>query len=147
MTTTARPEAATWIEYLTEQQCWDLLAASPVGRIGVVVLGRPEVYPVNHVVDRGAIVFRTDPGTKLAGLAGTPAVCFEADGVDPATETGWSVLLKGHAAEVLDAADRARLAALPIHHWGLGPKAHVVRITPAELTGRRIHHGDELDGP
>jgi hypothetical protein len=46
---------------------------------------RPEIYPVNHLVDRGTIVFRTDPGTKQRGLLRSPAVCNEADGLDTHT--------------------------------------------------------------
>jgi hypothetical protein len=33
----------------------------------VVVAGRPEIFPVNYVVDGDEVMFRTDAGTKLAG--------------------------------------------------------------------------------
>src|SRR5262249_23874191 len=61
-------DGRTWLEHLDPATCWELLAATPVGRIGVIHDSAPEIYPVNHVVDGRSIVFRTDPGTKLRGL-------------------------------------------------------------------------------
>jgi uncharacterized protein len=115
-----------------------MLAAVPVGRVGVLHDSAPEIYPVNHVADGRAIVFRTDPGTKLRALLRSPAVCFEVDGIDAGDATGWSVLVKGRAEEVRDPAELRRLAGLPLRYWSLGDKAHWIRIVPAEVTGRRI---------
>lgn len=128
-----------WIEHLGVDDCWALLSKTPVGRIGVLVDSAPEIYPVNHVVDGATIVFRTDPGGKLRGLHRTPLVAYEVDGADCESDTGWSVLVKGRAAEVNTTAELRRLAALPLRRWGVGEKSHWVRIVPAEVTGRRIH--------
>ncbi|HEX5365136.1 MAG TPA: pyridoxamine 5'-phosphate oxidase family protein [Acidimicrobiales bacterium] len=128
----------TWIEHLSPAVCWQLMASTPVGRVGVLHDGGPEIYPVNHVVDGHSIVFRTDPGGKLHALHRSPAVCFQVDAVDPATETGWSVLLKGTGTEVADQASLERFAQLDLRYWELGPKEHWVRIVPFEVTGRRL---------
>ena len=88
------------IEQLSDEECWRLLADAPVGRVGLIVDDAPEIYPVNHLVDNGTIVFRSDPGTKLAGLARHPEVCFQVDGFDPQQRIGWSVLVKGRAQQV-----------------------------------------------
>ena len=77
-------------------ECFDLLAREEVGRLAVVVGGRPEIFPVNYVVEGDGVVFRTDPGTKLAGAIRGP-VAFEVDHLDRATRTAWSVILHGHA--------------------------------------------------
>lgn len=135
----AVPDARTWLEHLSSQECWKLLALHPVGRIGVLVDSAPEIYPVNHVVDGNTIVFRTDAGNKLRGLERSPSVCFEADGLNLDDQTGWSVLVKGWAAELTTAEDLRRAQDLPLRFWALGEKAHWVRITPREVTGRRIH--------
>jgi nitroimidazol reductase NimA-like FMN-containing flavoprotein (pyridoxamine 5'-phosphate oxidase superfamily) len=127
-----------WIEHLTPARCWDLLAGSPAGRIGVLNDSAPEIYPVNHAVDGRSIVFRTDPGTKLRGLTRTPRVCFEVDGIDPEEAGGWSVLVKGRAVEVDDPDELRRLTRLPLLHWALGEKTHWVRVVPDDVTGRRI---------
>jgi hypothetical protein len=133
-----------WLERLSPRDCWELLATTPVGRIGVLNDSAPEIYPVNHVVDDRTIVFRTDPGTKLRGLLRSPAVCFEVDGIDPETATGWSVLVKGTATQIHDAEELQRVADLPLRYWSLGDKPHWIRISPAEVTGRRIwRHGTD----
>ena len=121
-----------------QRECWDLLASTPVGRIGVLVDSAPEIYPVNHAVDGQTIVFRTERGEKLRGLDRSPSVCFEVDGYDPTTSTGWSVLVKGRAREVTGAEEERRLLALDLRYWSVGPKPRWVRIEPAEVTGRRI---------
>ena len=128
-----------WIEHLGVDECWALLSQSPVGRIGVLVDSAPEIYPVNHLVDDATIVFRTDAGGKLRGLARSPLVSFEVDGADCEEETGWSVLVKGRAAEVRASAEVRGLGALPLRYWGVGEKPHWIRIVPTEVTGRRIH--------
>ena len=33
------------------EECRRLLAQTVLGRLGVIVAGRPEMYPVNHVFD------------------------------------------------------------------------------------------------
>jgi nitroimidazol reductase NimA-like FMN-containing flavoprotein (pyridoxamine 5'-phosphate oxidase superfamily) len=131
-------DGRSWLEHLNPGQCWELLAATPVGRIGVLNDSAPEIYPVNHVVDGQTIVFRTDPGSKLRGLLRSPAVCYEVDTFDAAEASGWSVLVKGRAVEVHDRDElRALAAALPLRYWTLGDKAHWIRVVPAEVTGRR----------
>jgi uncharacterized protein len=134
----AQIDGRTWLEHLSPSQCWELLAASPVGRIGVINDSAPEIYPVNHVVDRQTIVFRTDPGSKLRGLLRSPAVCYQVDGIDARDATGWSVLVKGRAIELHDPDEIRAAAALPLRYWTLGDKAHWVRVVPDQVTGRRI---------
>jgi uncharacterized protein len=134
----AEIDGRTWLEHLSPDECWDLLAASPVGRIGVLNDSAPEIYPLNHVVDRQTIVFRTDPGSKLRGLLRSPAVCYQVDGIDATDATGWSVLVKGRAIELRGGDEIRAAAALPLHYWTLGDKAHWVRIVPDQVTGRRI---------
>jgi uncharacterized protein len=131
-------DGQSWLEHLGPAECWSLLASTPVGRIGVLNDSAPEIYPVNHVVDSDTIVFRTDPGSKLRGLLRSPAVCYQVDGIDPADATGWSVLVKGRAAELHHPDDLRRVASLSLRYWPLGAKVHWIRIVPDEITGRRI---------
>jgi nitroimidazol reductase NimA-like FMN-containing flavoprotein (pyridoxamine 5'-phosphate oxidase superfamily) len=131
-------DGRTGLELLSRTVCWELLAGSEIGRVGVVVDSAPEIYPVNFVVDQEHIVFRTAGGGKLRGLERSPAVCFEVDGTDPDERSGWSILVKGRADVVGDAATARRLAALPLRYWAPGEKSRWVRIAPREVTGRRI---------
>jgi len=127
---------ARWHE-LTKSECFDLLAHESVGRLAVVDDHGPIILPVNYVLDHHMVVFRTDEGTKLHA-ANHRKVAFEIDGTDAETRAGWSVLVRGEAAEVTNPAEIARLRELPLEPWAPGTKAHYVRILPAVLSGRRI---------
>jgi uncharacterized protein len=141
-------DGRTWLEHLAPLESWRLLAASTIGRIGVVVDSAPEIYPVNYVVDGETVVFRTDLGTKLRGLERSPAVCFQVDGLDLVDHTGWSVLVKGWASVVTDPDELRAMASLPLRYWALGKKDHWVRVHSREVTGRRIHAAaPPADGP
>ena len=118
--------------------CWTLLASAPVGRLALVVDGRPEIFPVNHVVDHGSLVFRTAPGTKLAAIRGATRVAFEVDGLDVAAGVAWSVIVKGLAERVSGRNLVLEAAALPIFPWHGGPKNWFVRIRPEAISGRRF---------
>ena len=128
---------ARWQE-LTKSQCFELLAREHLGRVAVVDHLGPVVFPVNFILDRHMVIFRTSEGTKLDAACRGSRVAFEIDGTDTATHTGWSVLVRGEAIEVTDPAELVRLRKLPLHPWAPGAKTHYVRILPAALTGRRI---------
>ena len=132
-------DPAPWMEYLGPAECWTLLSLHTVGRIGVLVDSAPEIYPLNHAVDRETLVFRTDAGTKLQGLDRSPSVCYEVDGLNLDDCTGWSVLVKGRAFEISSPEELRRAADLPLRFWVPGVKPHWIRIVPREITGRRLH--------
>lgn len=123
---------------LTDDECWGLLAGAEVCRLAVVVAGRPEIYPVNTVVDDRRLVFRTEAGTKLASLTVSPHVALEADGVDAATGEVWSVVVTGDAARLERFDDIYAADALPLYPWQPGPKTYAVSVTPTTVSGRRF---------
>ena len=130
----------TWHVEIPTEECTELVARTPLGRLGVIVDGRPEIFPVNHVFDRetGCVVFPTNVGTKLHAALDWPWVAFEVDGVDAGGDGGWSVMVVGRAEEVDDPAVVARAARLRKAIWGAGPSVRWVRVFPAKMTGRRI---------
>lgn len=128
---------AGWQE-LSKSECFGLLAKGRVGRVAFVDDLGPVVMPVNFILDRHMVVFRTDGGAKLDAAVRGSRVAFEIDGTDEAARTGWSVVIRGEAVEVTDPAELARLRQLPLQPWAPGAKTHYVRILPAVLTGRRI---------
>ena len=121
-------------------ECMELLATQVIGRVAVVVAGRASVFPVNYVLDRGHIVFRTGEGTKLDAARSGATVTFEVDRSDPLYHTGWSVMASGPLEAVTDPADLGRVRGLPVRAWG-GLGDHWVRMPIASISGRRI------DGP
>ena len=132
------PESDVWVEELEPDVCWRLLARRPVGRVGFNTDRIPIVVPVNHYVDGRSIVFRTGRSSLLETLRHGARVCFELDEVDALVETGWSVLVKGRAAEVTDPLELADVTRLPLRPWAPGAKDHWIRIEPREVTGRSI---------
>jgi len=127
-------------EQIDREECVKLLAGEEVGRLAVVESGAALVLPINYVMDGDAVVFRTDPGTKLEAAMRAP-VCFEVDHIDRQTRSGWSVIVRGLAQEIttMDRRDVIeRLWSLSLYPWISGSKSHLVRIAPHSITGRRI---------
>jgi nitroimidazol reductase NimA-like FMN-containing flavoprotein (pyridoxamine 5'-phosphate oxidase superfamily) len=133
----ARIDERTGLEELDRGECLRLLGLAPLGRLGVVIGGRPLVFPVNFTLDGQVIVLRTAAGTKLHAARNGP-VAFECDGIDGAYHTGWSVLALGDAEEVMHPSEIGRLERLPLTPWCDAAKPVWLRIRPKSLTGRRI---------
>lgn len=130
------------VTQLGADRCWELLRSVPVGRLAVIVADRPEIFPVNHVVDRGTIIFRTADGTKLAGSLQNPLVAFEVDGYDEASGQAWSVVVKGRAEQIQQLHELLGTVHLPLAPWQADPKPSFVRIDPDEVTGRQFRVAD-----
>jgi uncharacterized protein len=109
---------------------------SRAGRVAVVDVRGPVVFPVYFVFDRHVVVFRTGEGTKLDVAARCSRIAFEIDGIDAAAHTGWSLVVRGEAVEVTDQQELARLHELPLIGWAPGARSRYVRILAARLTGR-----------
>ena len=130
-------DGRTGLVELSRDECLRLIAAAPIGRLAVVVAGRPLVFPVNFTLDGEALVLRTDIGTKLYGARRGP-VAFECDGIDSGYHTGWSVLVVDHVEVVKDPVDIRRLERLPLTPWSSAPKPTWLRLRTRSISGRRI---------
>lgn len=131
------PERTGMTSALTVSRCWDQLRGVSVGRLAVVVDGRPEIFPMNYVVDGTSVVFRTALGTKMDAAANGP-VAFEADGFDQQLEEAWSVVIKGTAAEINDVDELVAAARLPLAPLNSAAKTRFLRVTAEEITGRQF---------
>ncbi len=131
------------VTILSEDECWELLSSVALGRLVTCVASRAEIFPVNFVVQRPALLFRTAEGTKLSSVVVNKHVVFEADG--HSLDEGWSVIVQG-TAEVLSTsaeineADRAGL-----RPWVATLKLRYVRIHASTISGRRFRFGPEPD--
>jgi len=117
---------------LSQEECRQLLRGHSLGRVSWAAADGVQVLPVSYVVAEDQIVFRTAAGSLLSQLVEPHEVGFEIDDLDPATQTGWSVLVHGRsgAGEQRD----GRLA----EPWAPGERAVVVAITPTAYSGRAI---------
>ncbi len=131
-------------EAMTDDECWERLDSTSVGRLAIAIAGKPDIFPINFVVDGNCVVFRTAAGTKFAASALLHDVAFEIDGYEPQSRTAWSVVVKGRAHEVERMDEVFAAEDLPLFPWAAHAKPSFVRITPTEVTGRRFHVVDEV---
>lgn len=127
------------LEVMTAAECDAYLVSNEIGRVAFVSDGDVAVFPVNYRWVDASVVFRTGIGAKMDAAMLHKPVAFEIDGWDLAAQQGWSVLVKGVAGEVTDAAELTLLATTGLRPW----VEHVdrdrwVRIRPDEITGRKI---------
>jgi uncharacterized protein len=124
------------LKRLSKDQCLQLMASVPIGRIIFTRQALPAVELVNFALDNGDIVIRTDLSEKLAAAVREAVVAFEADCVDTASQSGWSVTVIGQSREVTDPEETGRLQRMGPNSWAPGERAHFIRISPAILNGR-----------
>jgi len=122
---------------LSESESWTLLREAVVGRLAVMIDDQPEIFPVNHLVDLGTVVFRSGAGTKLNGAVGH-RVAFEVDGYDLETSSAWSVVVKGSAARLGSDEEIEASGVLSLHSLVPTEKWNYVRITVSSITGRQF---------
>ncbi|MFE1315129.1 pyridoxamine 5'-phosphate oxidase family protein [Streptomyces sp. NPDC058755] len=131
---------------LSPDEALRLLGSVPVGRIIFTRHALPTARPVNHVLDDGAIIIRTHEGAALVSHARQNGdrgvvVAYEADDIDPAGRTGWSVVATGYCRLVTDPGQVARYRGM-LHPWSDQHMDHVVRIRPDLITGIRLVAAD-----
>ena len=126
------------LKTLDPAECLELLEPGGVGRVGFAAAEGIVMLPVNFALAGKTIVFRTAPDTLLAVYANGP-VSFEVDRVDEVLRVGWSVLVHGHAHKVADEREIRHLeAGGRVTPWAAGARDVFVRITPTQITGRRL---------
>ena len=132
-------DVAVSLEVLTREECFELLGTTAVGRLGLLVGGKPEILPVNYIVEGPAVVFRTSADSVL-NQAALQVVAFEVDRIDEAAHTGWSVLVQGVAQDVSSAVDvtSERMRRLALITWAPGARHRWFRIRVDTVTGRRL---------
>lgn len=122
---------------LPADESWKLLSARTVGRVAWAGSAGQTVVPVNFIAVDSEIWFRTTAHSALAREVDDLPVAFEVDEVDDFTRSGWSVLVRGTAHVVYDAA-RLPDSWPGLETWPAGSHPLHVVVRPDELTGRRL---------
>jgi nitroimidazol reductase NimA-like FMN-containing flavoprotein (pyridoxamine 5'-phosphate oxidase superfamily) len=126
------------LRMLSPAECFDLLEPGGIGRVGFTAADGMMMLPVNFAVTAKTIIFRTAPDTLLA-LHASGQVSFEADCLNEALRTGWSVLVQGRARKVTGEREIEQLQnRTHLEPWAAGARDVYIRITPTRITGRRI---------
>ena len=125
---------------LTLEECLALLGTTPVGRVALVVDGRPHIVPVNYAVADDVVVFRAAPGTILNESV-MRDMAFETDWIDGTTRSGWSVCVHGFCRDITDALDdkSQRLRRLDLDCWAPTGRELWYEVVADEITGRRLY--------
>jgi nitroimidazol reductase NimA-like FMN-containing flavoprotein (pyridoxamine 5'-phosphate oxidase superfamily) len=119
-----------------------LFQTKTVGRVAFSAPSGPQIFPVNYAISNETVVFRTAAYSSLAANLSNTRAAFEVDDIDDYQHAGWSVLAVGLAALVDDPDELVDLwrddAPEP---WAAGLRTLFIRITPDQITGRRVHPG------
>jgi uncharacterized protein len=131
-----------YVAELSRDECLRLLGTAAVGRV-VVLTGighTPVIRPVNYVFDEvsQSVVFRCTEGSKLITLLRATRAWFEVDEIDPASYSGWSVIISGITEPVTQRHEIGRLERLALHSWIAGPDSRWIRIRTRVVSGRRV---------
>ena len=127
---------------LSDEDCWSLLRSHRLGRVAIVIEGRPRIFPVSYAAGEDTVVFRTEPGAKLQYGPGS-AACFEIDDYDQRTSMAWSVMVVGVLKDITDATDaRSRgLRRLAVEPVAPGRRVHWLALGADEVSGRSFRGG------
>jgi nitroimidazol reductase NimA-like FMN-containing flavoprotein (pyridoxamine 5'-phosphate oxidase superfamily) len=124
---------------LDRQECLRLLAEVPVGRVVYTRQALPAVLPVNFALDGDAsVLLCTSATSDLVRAIDGVVVAFEGDEFDPATRSGWSVVVTGRAAVVTDPAEHERLSRSGPASWMPRCDEVFVRIECEMVAGREL---------
>jgi hypothetical protein len=132
-------QPAAGAQRLDEAEAIRLLASISYGRVVFTIKSLPAIRPVNHLVDEGRVIIRTQLTAAISGAVRSSdgvIVAYEADSIDPQTQTGWSIVVTGHAHTITDPDQVLRYEQL-LHPW-INHADTVVAIEPEIITGFRI---------
>ena len=142
---------------LSATDCRRLLEQSSgkVGRLGLIIEGKPVVLPFNYMLFDNDVLLCVGPGSTLDALLSEPPVAFEIDHADPLGADhpeGWSILVQGNAQVIRDHVTLQHAAASGLTPYvGQSGQVHV-RVRSDFVSGRRFQvaalarfgwHGEE----
>jgi nitroimidazol reductase NimA-like FMN-containing flavoprotein (pyridoxamine 5'-phosphate oxidase superfamily) len=125
---------------LAREEALRLLATVPLGRVVFTDRALPAIRPVNHIVGGRDIIFRTSRSAAITtAVDGTGTiVAFEADAIDFARRTGWSVVVVGGARLLTDTTQIEHYRQI-LRPWASGAKDDYIAIRADVVSGVRIN--------
>jgi hypothetical protein len=121
---------------IPEEECWELLARTSVGRVALSIGALPVILPVQYHLD-GRTIAVCLGHRELPERALNTVVAFAADAIDPHTRSGWSVQVQGRSA-----APRQPCTG---NDCGWTAAGQIVQIDPATISGFRMHPCPVID--
>lgn len=128
------------LEILERPECLALLESGAVARVAVTADALPAILPVNYRMVGEDVVFASPVGSKFLAMMQGQVVAFEIDEVDPATRSGWSVLVVGVAEELSPWHPYwERLGRVDTGSWMGRHASHLMTLSTDRVSGRRLH--------
>ncbi len=125
-------------EVLEASECYELLGSVSLGRVGVTMDALPAILPVNFALIERQIVFATGLGTKYTAALSGKVVAFEADWVDEANRSAWSVQGVGTAVVVEPGSDLEAAALVAVRALAPVPRRLLAKLRLQHVSGRRL---------
>jgi len=130
---------ATRFTPLSEPECVRRLESHSLGRVAWQAADGQQILPVTYVFRSNLAYFRTAPHGILSELVRPTDVALEVDDLDPATRSGWSIVVYGQARGVAAPAEVAELWALDnLVPWAPGNRTLFIQIKPSRIRGRSL---------
>ncbi|GHE08813.1 pyridoxamine 5'-phosphate oxidase family protein [Streptomyces alanosinicus] len=123
------------VEVSGAEAVW-LLEAAELGRLVFVQREVTVVRLARHVWEYGRLIVRTPIQPAAVPLSAT----YQADDIQEALGTGWTVTASGPA-EVITDPDEAAHYLRTLSGWTHGPHDTLVRVHPQTVTGFRLVRG------
>ncbi|UJW35677.1 pyridoxamine 5'-phosphate oxidase family protein [Saccharothrix sp. AJ9571] len=128
-------------EALSHGECLDLLERAGVGRVVYTKHAMPAIDLVGYTMRDGAVIIRSSGDSELPGALRNAVVAFQADRLSSDLTAGWTVSVVGHATEISDRAELARLSGAAVTPWATSPADRFLKITVKLASGTRIGGG------
>ncbi|GAB2720804.1 pyridoxamine 5'-phosphate oxidase family protein [Kitasatospora kifunensis] len=127
------------IEELGEAECLRLLSTVPIGRVVYTEHALLRVLPVTFELGANrCLVLALLPDSHLARALDGTVAAFQAEQLDEARRTGWSVVVHGQAEVVRDPARHTALLRSGPRPWVTELEPMFVTLTAELVTGRRL---------
>lgn len=126
------------LEVLAPHECRELLGSATIGRLALSVRALPVVLPVNFALVSDAVLVLTGGGAVFEAACDHAVVAFETDGINAASQTGWSVLVQGEARVLRGPVEIAEARRVGLSSWGNPGAERYVKIGLELMTGRRL---------
>lgn len=126
------------VHTMTDEECWERLAAKEFGRMAYHLADEVHIIPINYAIQGRSLIFRTAEGSKLLGVVMNEDVAFEIDSIDDEAESAWSVIARGKA-RILEGEEARDADNLRLRPWVSTEKFNVVAIDIDEVSGRDFH--------
>jgi hypothetical protein len=131
-----RPGTGGRLAELTAYECWGLLDSEQIARVAWNGREGVAIVPVNYTIADGSLWFRTTPYSALGSECAGQRLAIEIDHIEPATLSGWSVVVSG-VGELVDAAEVPDILA-DLRAWPSGNRPLFIRVAPVGVTGRKL---------